>query len=182
MPNLTKSVALLSAAALIVSVSACQKYENQPGGNAATPAADTGAVTDAIKADEKKWNEDFHAKNMDALLAHYAPDAYAVLPGAPSVTGDSLRKLYADAVKDANFDVSFSSDKIDVSGDLAYSRGHFTEKYTDPNTKAAGSNSGSYITVYKKQSDGSWKVVEDFAAIEPPAVPAAPAAATTNTQ
>lgn len=173
MPNLTRSLALLSAAALVASVSACQQYDNKAGGNATASTADTSAVTDAIKADEKKWNEDFHAKNKDALLAHYAPDATAVFPGAPSVTGDGLRKTYEDAVKDANFDVNFSSDKIDASGDLAYARGHFTEKYTDPATKAAASNSGSYITVYKKQSDGSWKVVEDFTAVEPAAAPAA---------
>jgi uncharacterized protein (TIGR02246 family) len=174
MPNLTKSLALLSAAALVVSVSACQKYESKAGGNEApAPAANTGAITDTIKADEKKWNEDFHAKNLDALLAHYAPDAVAVFPGAPSVTGDGLRKTYEDALKDPGFDVSFSSEKVDASGDLAYARGHFTEKYTDPTTKAGASNSGSYITVYKKQADGSWKVVEDFTAVEPPAAPAA---------
>jgi hypothetical protein len=28
-------------------------------------------------------------------------------------------------------------------------------------------DSGSYLTVYKKQSDGSWKAVEDFAAPDP---------------
>lgn len=174
MPNLTKSLALLGAAALVASVSACQKYESKAGGNeVAAPAANAGAITDAIKADEKKWNEDFHAKNLDALLAHYAPDAVAVFPGAPSVTGDGLRKTYEDALKDPGFDVSFSSEKIDASGDLAYARGHFTERYTDPNTKAGASNSGSYITVYKKQADGSWKVVEDFTAVEPAAAPAA---------
>ena len=174
MPNLTKSMALLGAAALVVSVSACQKYESKaPGNEVAAPAANTGAITDAIKADEKKWNEDFHAKNLDALLAHYAPDAVAVFPGAPSVTGDGLRKTYEDALKDPGFDVSFSSEKVDASGDLAYARGHFTERYTDPNTKAAASNSGSYVTVYKKQADGSWKAVEDFTAVEPAAAPAA---------
>ena len=174
MSKLTKSMALLGAAALVVSVSACQKYKSAAGGNeAAAPAANTGAITDAIKADEKKWNEDFHAKNLDALLAHYAPEAVAVFPGAPSVTGDGLRKTYEDALKDPGFDVSFSSEKIDASGDLAYARGHYTERYTDPNTKAGASNSGSYITVYKKQTDGSWKAVEDFTAVEPAAAPAA---------
>ncbi|HEX6661807.1 MAG TPA: DUF4440 domain-containing protein [Sphingomicrobium sp.] len=177
MPNLTKSFALLGAAALVASVSACQKYENKAGGNAAAPAADASAVSDAIKADEKKWNDDFHAKNLDALLAHYAPDAVAVFPGSASVTGDGLRKVYVDALKDSNFDVSFSADKIDTSGDLAYARGHFTEKYTDPATKQAKSDGGSYITVYKKQADGSWKSVEDFTAVEPAAAPAAAPAA-----
>jgi hypothetical protein len=40
-------------------------------------------------------------------------------------------------------------------------------------------DSGSYMTVYKKQSDGSWKAIEDFAAADPdstkPVEPAKPA-------
>jgi ketosteroid isomerase-like protein len=53
------------------------------------------------------------------------------------------------------------------SGDLAYSRGHFTEKYTDPKTGKVMTDSGSYLTVYKKQEDGSWKAVEDFVVADP---------------
>jgi ketosteroid isomerase-like protein len=158
MPNLRTSMALLGAAAL--SVSACQKYEGDKG-NATAAMADTGAAADAIKADEK-------------LVGRYASDATAVFPGMAAVSGDGVRKTYEDALKDANFDVSFSSDKIETSGDLAYSRGHFTEKHSDAANKPV-STSGSYITVYKKQADGSWKVVEDFTAAEPAAAPAAAA-------
>ena len=43
-----------------------------------------------------------------------------------------------------------------MSGDLAYSRGHFTEKHEDPRTLKIVTTSGSYLTVYKKQPDGSW--------------------------
>ena len=80
-----------------------------------------------------------------------------------------VRKVYAEGLADKNFEISFASDKIDAaaSGDLAYSRGHFSEKYTDSKTGQVMSHSGSYITVYKKQQDGSWKAVEDFAAVEP---------------
>ena len=80
-----------------------------------------------------------------------------------------IRKVFADASTDPNFEVHFASDKIDVagSGDLAYARGKFTEKYTDQKTGKVMTDSGSYITVYKKQKDGSWKAVEDFAAADP---------------
>lgn len=163
MPNPTKLVALLGAAAL--SVSACQQYENKPAGNA---AADVAAVKDAIAADEAKWNEEFHAKNADALLAHYTPDVTIVFPGAAAQSGmENARKAIGDAVKDPNFDVSFSSDKVDVSGDLAYSRGRYTAKMTDPATKQASNASGTFITVYKRQSDGSWKVSEDITTVDP---------------
>ena len=129
-----------------------------------------GAVQSAIKADEKKWNDQFKSKDMEGLLSHYADDAFFIAPGVDAADGaTAVRKAYAEGLNDKNFDINFASDKIDVaaSGDLAYARGHFSEKYTDPRLSQVMSHTGSYITVYKKQADGSWKAVEDFAAAEP---------------
>jgi uncharacterized protein (TIGR02246 family) len=151
--------ALAATAALGLMLGACQKY----------PKADPGAVKDMIKADEKKWNEQIKANDLEGLISHYADDAYFVAPGAKPAKGSTeIRKIYADALSDSNFALSFSSDVIDPgSGGLAYARGRFTEKYTDPGTHNVMSGSGSYLTVYKLQSDGSWKAVEDFAAADP---------------
>ena len=169
-----RSVALLGAASLAILGGGCEKQ---------SPATDAGAVKSAIQSDEKKWNDQFKGKDTEALVSHYADDAFFVGPGVKGTDGSmAIRKAYADASTDPNFSVTFGSDKIDVagSGDLAYARGHFSETYTDPQTKKAMKTSGSYITVYKKQSDGSWKAVEDFAASDPdatkPAEPAKPAA------
>jgi uncharacterized protein (TIGR02246 family) len=162
-----RSLALLGAASLAVLVSGCQKQ---------AAATDTGAVKSAIQADEKKWNEQFKGKDTEGLVGHYADDAFFVGPGVKGTDGAmAIRKAYADASTDPNFAVTFASDKIDVasSGDLAYARGHFTEQFTDPKTHKAMTTSGSYITVYKKQQDGSWKAVEDFAASDPDATKAA---------
>jgi uncharacterized protein (TIGR02246 family) len=164
-----KWTVLLGAAAMALTVSGCQRYEHRDGDHH-RGKADVGAIKDAIKADEKSWNDHFKSKNVDALVGHYAPDAYFIVPGMKGASGSAdIRKVYEGAVKDPNFAVSFSSDKIEVadSGDLAYSRGHFTEKYTDPKTKQVVSDGGAYITVYKKQGDGTWKTVEDFTAVEP---------------
>jgi uncharacterized protein (TIGR02246 family) len=138
--------------------------------SAQSPGAGAGSVTQAVKADEKKWNDDFKSKDLEALLGHYADDAYFVAPGVKPASGSmAIRKVYADGTSDPNFAISFASDKVDAagSGDLAYARGRFTEKYTDPKTQKVMTDSGSYLTVYKKQADGSWKAVEDFAAADP---------------
>ena len=167
------SFALLGAATLALVVGGCQK---------AADKADPEAVKAAIKADEKKWNDQFKAKDTEGLVGHYADDAYFVVPGVKPADGATqIRKVYADAIADANFAVTFASDKIGVasSGDFAYARGHFSEKYTDPKTGQATTDTGSYVTVYKKQQDGSWKAVEDFAAADPgsqkPVTPGKPA-------
>jgi uncharacterized protein (TIGR02246 family) len=171
------SMLLFGAAALALTLGACSK-------SASGGAADAGSVKQAVKADEKKWNSDFKSKDLEALLGHYADDAYFVAPGVKPANGSTeIRKAYADGTSDPNFAISFASDKIDVSGsgDMAYARGRFTEKYTDPKTQKAMTDSGSYLTVYKKQSDGSWKAVEDFAAADPDsAKPVEPGKAVTH--
>jgi ketosteroid isomerase-like protein len=53
------------------------------------------------------------------------------------------------------------------SGDMGYTWGHFEGHSKD----AAGNDvtvKGRYITVWKKQADGSWKVALDAGANEPP--------------
>ena len=159
----SRSVALLGIAALALTAAGCQK---QPA------SADPEAAKTAIKADEKKWNDEFRARPRDqeALVAHYAGDAYFAGPGMTPADGSTaIRAVYAKGLSDPAFDISFASDKIDVAGagDIAYARGHFTEKYTDPKTNKVMTDSGVYLTIYKKQQDGSWKVVEDFDISDP---------------
>jgi uncharacterized protein (TIGR02246 family) len=177
MTGVHKSLALLGAAALALSTTGCQQYDrsdNAAAGNAAAgnaaAGADVDAIKDALKADEKAWNDQFKSKDLNGLVSHYASDAYFVAPGLKHASGSAeIRKAYEDALKDSAFTVSFASDQIDVaaSGDLAYTRGHFTEKYTEPKTGQIISDGGSFLTVFKKQADGSWKAVEDFTAVEP---------------
>jgi len=171
---MTKLFALLGASALIASTSACEKYDNKAG------ATDAAAVTDVIKADEKAWNEQFKAKDQNKLTDRYADDAFFAGPGVEPANGaTAIAKIYAEALTDPAFSVSFASDKVDVSsaGDMAVSRGHSTENYTDPKTSKVMTHSGSYVTVYKKQADGSWKVSDDITSAGeakevPPAKPA----------
>jgi uncharacterized protein (TIGR02246 family) len=163
MRQMRRSLALAGAATLALSASGCQSQK-------AAANADPAAVQNAIKADEKNWNAQFKARDLEGLVGHYADDAFFVGSGVPGASGSTaIRKVYADGLADHYFGVSFASDKIDVasSGDLAYARGHFSEKYQDPTSKQIVSESGTYITVYKKQADGSWKAVEDIATADP---------------
>jgi uncharacterized protein (TIGR02246 family) len=157
---ISRSFALFGVAALALAAGGCGKQDK----------ADPAAVANIIKADQQKWNDQFKAKDQEGLLSHYADDAYFVAPGAPPVSGSTdIRKAYADGLTDHYFSVTFASDKVDVaqSGDLAYARGHFTETHQDPKSHQIVTQSGPYITIYKKQADGSWKAVEDFAAADP---------------
>ena len=141
-------------------------------------SADAAKITDSIKALETQWEKDYAAKDINALAGHYADDAALAGPGDPVATSDAeRRKALQGFVTDPNLKLSFASDRIEVaqSGDLASSRGHYSLTMTDKATNKPVDSTGTYLTVYKKQADGSWKAIEDF--ITPgPAPAAAPAA------
>lgn len=133
--------------------------------------ADIDAAKKEIAADEARWNREFDVRNLNAMVSHFAPDATIVEPGAKALSGtEAIRESYAAVLKDPNFHVTSTTEAtvISNSADLAYSRGHFSAKYTDPKTQQIKSGSGSFLTVYRKQRDGTWKWIEDFAAADPP--------------
>jgi ketosteroid isomerase-like protein len=150
----------------LLSAGGCERSGHR-GGAANNREADIAAVKDAIQADQDKWNEEYHAKpkNARTLAAHYASDAYIVPAGMNPLSGEmNIRILFGAIARDPNLDMSFAPDRIEVaaSGDLALVRGRFSDRYTDPATNKVKSETGTYINVYKKQDDGSWKVIEDF--------------------
>ena len=135
---------------------------------------DPAKIEETIRAQEAQWVKDYAAKDMNALAGHYAEDAELGDAGNPVVSDDVNRRKELQALlTDPNLKLTFAADRVDVasSGDLAYSRGHYAITTTDTKTNKPVDSEGSYLTVYKKQSDGSWKAVEDF--ITPGPAPAA---------
>ena len=133
------------------------------------PAVDIAAEQAKLRDLEAAWVKDAAAKDIDKCVAHYADDAVLMLPGAPAAKSkDAIRAAWKGMLDDPNTKLNFSSDRIEVSasGELATTNGSYTTTMTNPKTKKIMEDKGSYLTVYKKQADGSWKAVEDMIASE----------------
>lgn len=145
------------------------------GCDSAPQKADTAAIEQQILAQEEAWNRAYEKRDPEALAGFFADDAAMASPGEQLVRGkDSIRKVTEEFAKDPNLNVSFRANRVQVAeaGDLAYTRGQYMLTSTDPATNQPESSRGYYLTVWKKQADGSWKAVEDF--ITPgPALPVA---------
>ena len=139
--------------------------------------ADTrDADIQAVKDIETQWNKDYEAKDYDKIVAHYADDAILVAPGAPASQGkETIGKEIKDMMADPALTLKFHASRVDAakSGDLVYTAGAYTMTMTDPATKKPASDKGSYVTIYKKQTDGSWKATADIASSESPMSPPA---------
>jgi ketosteroid isomerase-like protein len=163
-----KAIPLTAAIVAALSASGCT--------NSAKAAADTAQISDSIKAQEAQWQKDYAAKDINALAAHYADDAALGGPGDKLATTDvDRRKALQGLLSDPSLKLTFAADRVQVaeSGDYAYSRGHYSMTMTDKTTNKPATSDGSYLTVYKKQADGSWKATEDF--VTPGPAPAAAA-------
>lgn len=129
------------------------------------PKADVQDIAEQINGIEARWARGISSKRPEEVEAYYAKDAVVMQPGVPAVQGlEDITAAALDLANDPNYRLEFKSRKIDVSGagDLAYARGTYSVSFTHPETKKVESSTGNYLTVYRKQLDGTWKVTEDI--------------------
>ena len=160
------------AAGLMMLAAACT-----PAPPVAAPVADTRAADEkTIRDGEVAWNSDWAAKDAEKIISHYADDAALLVPNMAAMKGkEAISAGLKEILADPNVALTFTAVSADVSkgGDLAYTQGTYSMTMTDPKTKKAVTEKGKYVTVYKKQADGSWKAVEDINNADPPAPPPA---------
>ena len=90
----------------------------------------------------------------------------------PVVTGiPAIKEALQGAFADPNFSIDIRTAKVEVSkaGDYGYAQGTFTQKATNPKTKKVEAQDGKWVTVFKKETDGSWKAVADIFNFDGPA-------------
>ena len=103
-------------------------------------------------------------KNVDKAASFVAPDGAIYAPNAPAAQGlDAVKKMTADMLKLSDVKLTWTPTLVEAakSGDLGFSSGTYEFSFKDPSGKTID-DKGKYVTVWKKQADGSWKVVRDI--------------------
>jgi uncharacterized protein (TIGR02246 family) len=118
----------------------------------------------AILAVEEMGAQGWAEKNGDKIASIYAPDASLFFANAPTMKGPEFKGAIKEMLADPNMSVKVVNTKTEVarSGDMGYTQGTYTLVVTDAATKKVMQEKGRYLTVFRKQADGNWKVVEDF--------------------
>ncbi len=131
-----------------------------------TRAVDRQASAQAIRDTETQWNREWVNRDLDRVAGHYSEDAVLMVPGMGSTVGtQNIRKALEAMAADPAFSLKFSAARIEVasSGDLAFAQGSYLLTITDPQTKKVVHDTGSYVTTYRRESDGAWRAVTDIA-------------------
>jgi len=111
-------------------------------------------------------------KRAEGMAPYWAENA--VVPQNPPLAGKQAILLhYQKAFADPDFSLEWIPTKAEVfaAGKLGYTVGNYVVRFKDK-TGQRMQQEGTYITVWKKQDDGSWKVIEDTGSEAGPPHPA----------
>ena len=115
--------------------------------------ADRMAIRQVQENDIKLTN----AKDWKGDLALYTEDAIELPPNQAVVQGKAAIQAWAEAFPPfSNYQAQ--SLELEGQGDLAYDRGTYSMTIM-PAGAAPIEDRGKYLTIYRKQADGSWKVL-----------------------
>lgn len=163
---------ILLAAITTLAAAACAPNKSSTGDSvaAATPTVDTAGVQRAIDSANARLSTSFTKADAQGLGAEFADDAIAMEPNVKAARGrNEVDKLYAAKLRSARFpSVSFKTTDLVVNGQFAIESGTY-DITTQPQKGSPVRDVGKYLTVWKKQPDGSWKIFRDIGNTDQPA-------------
>ena len=126
----------------------------------------TASAQSDVAAINKIWElytEGVNRGNVDLWSSLWDEKGIQMPPDAPANVGKAqIRSAVASRWPQLNIRIAITSEETWVAGNLAFSRGTFTRSVTP---KAGGNTAvfdGKYLTVLKRQADGSWKIFRDI--------------------
>ena len=107
------------------------------------------------------WAADWSAKNLDAVMALYDPDA-EFMPGSMEswVGKAAIRKNFTGVLAQYSADLHLHSQRSFALGDLAYDCGVYDETITSLKDHKVIHPRGNYLFIFRRQKTGEWKILE----------------------
>jgi ketosteroid isomerase-like protein len=120
---------------------------------------------------DRAFNRATAARGIDGWVEFAAEDAAFMPDGVDFVRGkEAIRKFYSQMFSRKGFALTWEPIEafVAASGDLGYTLGRWKSRSINPEGKTV-TGQGKYLTIWKKQKDGSWKAVVDVGNTSPAA-------------
>lgn len=115
----------------------------------------TDRDTEEIRAITHRHIQAVLDHDPEAFMATCADDIALLPPGSEPVVGQAAGHAYMESFPTpTKFTAEFAD--IEGQGDLAFSRGSATATFDD------GETTFKWLAIFRKQTDGSWKMVRDI--------------------
>lgn len=174
-----RTVVLVGGALITVAI-ACAGPSDKAEAPAATGAAagtlaepSVAEIRSSIEMANQRAVAAMLAGDLSGSLANYADSAVVMMPMMPTMSGRAaIEAGFKGMMESMKVNaVTFTTQDVIASGDLAVETGLFDMTTTAKGAKAM-TEKGKYLTIWKRQNDGSWKVVRDINNPDGPPTPA----------
>jgi ketosteroid isomerase-like protein len=157
------AVLLTVAGTLFIEGSQGRTGDDKRGTNShateAKPAAPN--VADDLAKLRGQWAQELHDKQLDQIIALYAPDAAFLAPSGGRFTGQAeIRGLFKTIMDTVTSNITFHSIVTESSGDLAFDSGDYNETLVPTKSGPDQHYKGDYLIVFRRQKDGRWLIVQ----------------------
>jgi conserved hypothetical protein len=124
---------------------------------------DTKAEGEKLMQVSREWSKSAQSGDVEKILNYWADDAVVISAGQPTLKGKKeIRQMVEGSFKSPGFKISWEPESAEISksGDLGYLIEHDDMTMNDSTGNPVTQHYKS-ITIWKKQTDGSWKNVVD---------------------
>jgi len=143
--------------AMAVAAMGCRPDNAKKAEANAAAAALTDGDREAIRSEIARFDQHVMASDWASATAQYTDDAILLPPNMSEVHGkEAIRKFLSGFPKMTLFKETVEA--IDGDAEYAYPQGTYETEFTPPGSKTAVKEKGKVMGVWRKQSDGSWKV------------------------
>ena len=158
---------LIALAVLPCAACGTKTAGNRPDSTA--PAAATVAASPTANADARKFIDSVTVRYIDAVTkgdvaaisSLYTDDTEILAPNAKATHGRAeMDKANTEMFKAMKVSLKLSTDDVQISGDFGVETGSYEQTLT-PKTGKPMHDVGKYLLVWKRQADGSWKILRE---------------------
>ena len=140
-------------------------------GAAGLPAA--AGESDTLLQLDQEFDQATADKGVEGWVAYFAENGSLLPESGPPTTGpEAIRKAMEPLLSDPENSLRWQPTRAEIliPGVLGYTVGRFQRRTRNPEGQKLLLE-GSYGTIWRKQADGSWKIVLDTGSPDGPPVP-----------
>jgi uncharacterized protein (TIGR02246 family) len=130
---------------------------------------DTKSEGEKVMKLSKEWSEVASTRDVAKTLSYWAEDAFVMVAGQPPLKGKAaIQQMVEESFKMPGFRISWQPQTVEVSesGDMAYLIENSQVSFTDSTGKQITLKNKA-VSIWRKQSDGSWKNAVDISTPDP---------------
>ena len=143
----------------IILLMACNSENKEPNVETKTsPAFDMTRARAFIDSINKKFSEKIMSGDSSWVASQYSPDAEILMEKSEPIKGSDILAMWGGVSRSQTKDWTFTT--TDLQGDEIFLIETGTYDVKDANKKLV--DHGKYLVVWKKQSNGEWKLYRDM--------------------